>query len=257
VKTTAGAGERMLNGFEPIMQPRQVQTTATYNNDVFVPLGKVSPMMSAANVEKFQRYLADFGGMQTDAQELVPMLAQALVMTAAQVHAMLATQLPAMAAMLQSLPDMQRDFGALLGTMQDCMTIATDTGEGGANAAVPRPQQTGVHEHPLPDDLVELIAVRFRVLGEPMRIKLLDRLREGEATVDSLVAATGASQQNVSKHLGVLLREGIVGRRKDGNYVHYSIVDHGVFALCASVCGDLQRRLDALRDIVGPSAPGA
>ena len=56
--------------------------------------------------------------------------------------------------------------------------------------------------HPLPDDLVELIARRFRVLGEPMRIRLLDRLREGEATVGELAEALDASQQNVSKHLG-------------------------------------------------------
>ncbi len=60
--------------------------------------------------------------------------------------------------------------------------------------------------HPLPDPLVELIAQRFRVIGEPMRIKLLDRLRDGPATVGELVAALGASQQNVSKHLGVLHR---------------------------------------------------
>ena len=70
--------------------------------------------------------------------------------------------------------------------------------------------------HPLPDALVELIARRFRVLGEPMRIRLLDRLRDGEATVQELTEALGASQQNVSKHLGVLLDAGIVGRRKDG-----------------------------------------
>ena len=58
--------------------------------------------------------------------------------------------------------------------------------------------------HPLPDELVELIARRFRVLGEPMRIRLLDHLRDGEATVGELSDALGASQQNVSKHLAVL-----------------------------------------------------
>ena len=68
--------------------------------------------------------------------------------------------------------------------------------------------------HPLPDALVELIAQRFRVIGEPMRIRLLDRLRDGAATVQELTEATGASQQNVSKHLGVLLQAGIVSREK-------------------------------------------
>src|SRR5438128_5568207 len=116
--TKASAGERMLNGFQPIMQRDQVQTTAYFYNDVFTPLGKVTPMMSAQNLQKFQAYLKGFHGMQTDAKKLVPLLAQALHMTPAQVQALMSKQLPAMAAMLQNLPQMQRDFGGLLGTMQ-------------------------------------------------------------------------------------------------------------------------------------------
>jgi DNA-binding transcriptional ArsR family regulator len=108
--------------------------------------------------------------------------------------------------------------------------------------------------HSLPDDLVELVAQRFRVLGEPMRIKLLDCLREGPATVCELQRATGASQQNVSKHLGVLLGAGMVGRAKDGNFVRYSIADEGVFELCEQVCGGLRRQLDELKGILGGQA---
>jgi DNA-binding transcriptional ArsR family regulator len=104
--------------------------------------------------------------------------------------------------------------------------------------------------HPLPDDLVELIAQRFRALSEPTRIKLLDRLREGEATVLELTAAIGTSEQNVSKHLGVLHRTGIVRRRKQGNFSYYSIADEGVFALCEQVCGSLQQQLETLGQIV-------
>jgi DNA-binding transcriptional ArsR family regulator len=96
--------------------------------------------------------------------------------------------------------------------------------------------------HPLPDDLVELIAERFHVLAEPTRIKLLDRLREGEATVLELTDLVGTSQQNISKHLGVLHHAGLVARRKDGNYVYYRVRDDGVFALCETVCGSLQLR---------------
>jgi hypothetical protein len=114
----AAAGQRMMNGFQPIMQPDQVATTARYYNDVFVPLGTVTPMMSAKSLATFQRYLEGFGGMQTDSAKLVPLLAQALHMTPAQVQTLMATQLPAMAAMLQNLPAMQRDFNGLLGTMQ-------------------------------------------------------------------------------------------------------------------------------------------
>src|SRR6266511_2216179 len=78
---------------------------------------------------------------------------------------------------------------------------------------------------PLPNDLVELIARRFRAIGEPMRIRLLDQLRDGEATVGELSEATAASQQNISKHLAVLADAGILGRRKEGNRVYYWIVD--------------------------------
>ena len=104
--------------------------------------------------------------------------------------------------------------------------------------------------YPLPDDLVELIARRFRVIGEPMRIRLLDRLRVDEATVSDLAEALGASQQNISKHLGVLADVGIVGRRKDGNHVYYRIVDESVFALCDQVCGSVQEQLRALNELV-------
>lgn len=116
--TRASAGEDMLNGFQPIMQPNQVATTASYYNDVFVPLGQVTPMMSAQNLAKFQGYMKGFEGMQADSAKLVPMLAQSLNMTPAQVQQLMAEDLPSMAAMLQALPQMQRDFGGLLTTMQ-------------------------------------------------------------------------------------------------------------------------------------------
>jgi len=100
--------------------------------------------------------------------------------------------------------------------------------------------------HPLPDQLIELVAQRFRVLGEAMRVKLLDQLRDGPATVGQLQAATGASQQNVSKHLGILLAAGMVTRGKEGNFARYAIADQGVFQLCDQVCGGLRRQLDEL-----------
>jgi DNA-binding transcriptional ArsR family regulator len=100
--------------------------------------------------------------------------------------------------------------------------------------------------HPLPEPLVELIAQRFACLAEPMRIKLLDRLRDGEATVGELQNATGASQQNVSKHLGVLANAGMVSRTKRGNRALYAIADETIFQLCELVCGGLRRQLDEL-----------
>ena len=106
--------------------------------------------------------------------------------------------------------------------------------------------------HPLPEPLIELVAQRFRVLGEPMRIKLLDRLREGDATVGELQEALGASQQNVSKHLGVLHAAGMVSRTKDGNHTRYSIRDPSVFELCDQVCGGVRRQLQELEAILQP-----
>ena len=107
----------------------------------------------------------------------------------------------------------------------------------GHDAAIP---------HPLSEPLVDLIARRFRVLGEPTRIRLLDLLREHDATVTELHEALGASQQNVSKHLGVLLQAGIVRRTKQGTSARYAIADDGVFALCEHVCGGLRRQLTEL-----------
>ena len=104
--------------------------------------------------------------------------------------------------------------------------------------------------HPLPDPLTELIAQRFRVLGEPMRIKLLDALRDGDATVGELVDRLGASQQNVSKHLGVLHQAGVVSRTKQGTFVHYAIADSGVFDLCEQVCGGLRQQISELDQIL-------
>ncbi len=105
--------------------------------------------------------------------------------------------------------------------------------------------------HPVPESLAELIAQRFRVIGEPMRIRLLDSLRDGEATVGELTGAVGATQQNVSKHLTVLHQAGIVSRRKDGTCVHYAIADESVFELCEQVCGGLRNQLRELDEILG------
>jgi DNA-binding transcriptional ArsR family regulator len=115
---------------------------------------------------------------------------------------------------------------------------------------VSRVTSTAAPPHPLPDPLLELIAQRFRCLGEPMRIKLLDRLRDGEATVSELQEAVGASQQNVSKHLGVLLNAGILSRTKRGTRAVYAIADEGVFDLCEQVCGAIRRHVEDLDAIL-------
>ncbi len=99
---------------------------------------------------------------------------------------------------------------------------------------------------PIPEDLADLIARRFRVIGDPTRIRLLDLLRESESNVGDLATTLKTSQQNVSKHLGVLLDAGIVGRRKEGNHSIHFIADDSVFELCEQVCGSAQRQMKTL-----------
>ncbi len=111
--------------------------------------------------------------------------------------------------------------------------------------------------HPLPEDLAALIAHRFRALGEPIRVRMLDLLRNRELSVNDLADELEAGQQNVSKHLAVLAEAGMLARRKDGNRVYYRIADQGVFDLCEQVCGSLQLQLSTLAALVGATgAPG-
>jgi DNA-binding transcriptional ArsR family regulator len=104
--------------------------------------------------------------------------------------------------------------------------------------------------HPLPEDLADLIARRFRALGDPLRVRLLDLLRDGELSVNVLAEQLGAGQQNVSKHLAVLTDAAMVTRRKDGTHVYYRIADEAVFALCEQICGSLQQQLATLSALV-------
>ena len=104
---------------------------------------------------------------------------------------------------------------------------------------------------PLPEDLAELIARRFHALSDPLRVRLLDLLRDGELSVNALAEQLGASQQNVSKHLAVLSDAAMVARRKEGTHVYYRIADDGVFALCEQICGSLQSQLSTLAAVIG------
>jgi len=95
----------------------------------------------------------------------------------------------------------------------------------------------------LTPELMDIVAERFRALGEPMRIRILDALRQRERTVSDLVEATDATQANVSKHLTLLHRLGFVARRKEGTRVFYRVDDPDVFELCDLVCGGARRRV--------------
>ena len=107
--------------------------------------------------------------------------------------------------------------------------------------------------HPiLPPEALELLSVRFRVLGDPTRLLILNTLMQGECCVSDLVESTGLEQPCVSRHLIVLRREGILERRAEGNRAYYSIEDSTVTRLFRLVCDGLSEHLsgslDALSD---------
>jgi DNA-binding transcriptional ArsR family regulator len=105
---------------------------------------------------------------------------------------------------------------------------------------------------PTPDPLIELVAQRLRVLGQPLRIKLIDSLRDGSATVQQLVSAVDGVQQNVSQHLAILHQAGIVSRRKDGVRVWYELVDPHVPQLLDEARASLARQVGELSRLVQP-----
>ena len=94
----------------------------------------------------------------------------------------------------------------------------------------------------LTPEMLALIAERFKVLAEPARLSILTELQRGELTVSELVDLTDLGQANVSKHLNILLRHGFVGRRRDGAFARYSIVDPDVRRLCEIMC----KRIEAV-----------
>jgi ArsR family transcriptional regulator len=90
--------------------------------------------------------------------------------------------------------------------------------------------------------LLVAVAARFKVLSEPARLAVLNALRAGPLHVSALMAATGLSQANLSKHLRVLHAEGLLSRRREGLFVYYEISDRSVMRLCDLVCGAVETR---------------
>ena len=101
------------------------------------------------------------------------------------------------------------------------------------------------------EQMLELIAQRFRILSDPMRLRILHQLQNGEKSVGQLVEATGASQPNVSKHLSTLKTHGLVNRRQEGNMAYFSIGSPFVFDLCSSVCSNMRNEWEERNNLLG------
>jgi ArsR family transcriptional regulator len=98
---------------------------------------------------------------------------------------------------------------------------------------------------PLSDDALVLVARRFAVLAEPMRLRLLQALIGGEKSVGALAEEAAGTQANISRHLQTLAEAGLVCRRKAGLQVFYAIADPSIFELCELVCGSINQQNQA------------
>lgn len=95
-------------------------------------------------------------------------------------------------------------------------------------------------------EMISRVAGRFRVLGDETRIRILLRLREGEANVTALAGDLEIGQASMSKHLALLRDEGLLELRREGNQAFYAIKDRDLFELCSLVCDGVRRHADAL-----------
>ena len=101
----------------------------------------------------------------------------------------------------------------------------------------------------------ETVSRYFSLLSEPMRIRILHAICQDERTVSEIVAETGATQTNVSRHLNTMYRAGVLTRRKDGNFIFYGVADRALTEICRNVCVHIAaRREDADADMAGLSA---
>lgn len=106
----------------------------------------------------------------------------------------------------------------------------------------------------LTPEAMNLVAARFKVLSDPMRLRILNALQDGEQSVSAVTDVVMASQPNVSKHLKTLQDAGLITRRQEGNTVYYRVSDDTVFQLCEVVCNSIQQHLTAQAGIFSTRA---
>jgi DNA-binding transcriptional ArsR family regulator len=104
------------------------------------------------------------------------------------------------------------------------------------------------------EPLVDLVTSRMAVLSDPTRVHLLELLEEGDATVRELSDQLPSTPQNVSRHLGILRRAGIVASARDGRSVKYSLVDYAACRVFDHVLASIAGQIDDLSDLVSPAA---
>lgn len=105
-----------------------------------------------------------------------------------------------------------------------------------------------------PVPLVDLVAGRLALLGDSTRIHLLTTLEGGERSLQELAENMASTPQNVSRHLCILHRAGIVVRRRNGNATLYALADYSACRLLEQVLESIRGQIDELADLVRPAA---
>ena len=94
------------------------------------------------------------------------------------------------------------------------------------------------------DAVFDSVAAYFSVLSDPTRLKIMHAVCHSERSVSQIVIAIGATQTNVSRHLGLMYRNGVLARRRDGNHIYYRVADETIIELCRSVCNRIAVNID-------------
>jgi DNA-binding transcriptional ArsR family regulator len=96
------------------------------------------------------------------------------------------------------------------------------------------------------DSMLEFAAGCFQALSDPTRLKILRALKDGEKTVHDLVELFSWTQPNISRHLAILAKSGMVKKVKKGQFVYYSVANPRVFTLCDAICGHVSDTISEL-----------
>jgi DNA-binding transcriptional ArsR family regulator len=94
------------------------------------------------------------------------------------------------------------------------------------------------------DPVFDAVAAYFAVLSEPTRLKIMHAVCNGERSVSQIVGETGASQTNISRHLGLMHRHGVLLRRRNGTQIFYRVADPTMVELCRTVCNRIASTID-------------
>ena len=86
------------------------------------------------------------------------------------------------------------------------------------------------------DEVFDKAADLFAVMSTPIRLRIISALCQGEKNVGQLLENIGVAQPNMSQHLNILFRSGVLGKRRQGAQVFYRIADDTAARVCRAVC---------------------